>query len=153
MDLNYASGSDSDEKNPPKKAKTSMALVNSAPGVVEDLVAMQSQYIDPTSKVVFSCFLVSLEQTSEFFKPPLPQELISNPRAEALWRTIEGPAHPYKATNIGHSQGIVQNSVLGFVEKTAMNEYSFDEQYNTFTRFGYAHVGSLFVHSSFHLHT
>jgi hypothetical protein len=116
MDLldNYGSDDSDGEQKKVKKLKVSHAVI-AAPGVHEDHKAMQ-RYIDPTTKV-----------------------LNYNPRADVMWREVEGPQHPgRRGSTLGLRQGIVQNAVTGFVEPTSMNEYAFDEQYNTFQRMGYA---------------
>ncbi|KAJ8451640.1 hypothetical protein Cgig2_018274 [Carnegiea gigantea] len=58
-----------------------------------------------------------------------------NPTYDQLWAPIYGPAHPYAKD--GLAQGL-RNHKLGFVEDAAINSFVFDEQYNTFHRYGYA---------------
>uniref|UniRef100_A0A7C9AUQ5 Pre-mRNA-processing factor 17 n=1 Tax=Opuntia streptacantha TaxID=393608 RepID=A0A7C9AUQ5_OPUST len=58
-----------------------------------------------------------------------------NPTYDQLWAPIYGPAHPYAKDGI--AQGL-RNHKLGFVEDAAINSFVFDEQYNTFHRYGYA---------------
>jgi len=90
------------------------ALVSSAPHVMTDLKANQV-YVAPGKK-----------------------ELLYNPKAEQMWKPIVGPFNPYADTTIGREQGVEQNAVTGFVEKTDFNEHVFSEQYHTFMRHGYA---------------
>lgn len=58
-----------------------------------------------------------------------------NPTYEQLWTPIYGPAHPYAKDGI--AQGM-RNHKLGFVEDAAIQPFVFDEQYNTFYKYGYA---------------
>nr|XP_016511916.1 PREDICTED: pre-mRNA-processing factor 17-like isoform X1 [Nicotiana tabacum] len=58
-----------------------------------------------------------------------------NPTYEQLWAPIYGPAHPYAKD--GLAQGL-RNHKLGFVENAAIEPFVFDEQYNTFQKYGYA---------------
>lgn len=58
-----------------------------------------------------------------------------NPTYDQLWAPIYGPAHPYAKD--GLAQGL-RNHKLGFVEDAAINSFVFDEQYNTFHKYGYA---------------
>ncbi|PPD96298.1 hypothetical protein GOBAR_DD06670 [Gossypium barbadense] len=58
-----------------------------------------------------------------------------NPTYDQLWAPIYGPAHPYAKDGI--AQGM-RNHKLGFVEDAAIDSFVFDEQYNTFHKYGYA---------------
>ncbi|KAL8111856.1 uncharacterized protein LOC141666458 isoform X1 [Apium graveolens] len=58
-----------------------------------------------------------------------------NPTYDQLWAPIVGPAHPYAKDGI--AQGM-RNHKLGFVEDAAIEPFLFDEQYNTFYKYGYA---------------
>nr|GMD13349.1 pre-mRNA-processing factor 17 isoform X2 [Ipomoea batatas] len=58
-----------------------------------------------------------------------------NPTYDQLWAPIYGPAHPYAKD--GLAQGL-RNHKLGFVENAAIEPFVFDEQYNTFQKYGYA---------------
>ncbi|CAA7014614.1 unnamed protein product [Microthlaspi erraticum] len=55
--------------------------------------------------------------------------------ALTLWAPIYGPAHPYAKDGI--AQGM-RNHKLGFVEDASIGSFVFDEQYNTFHKYGYA---------------
>ncbi|KAJ7299717.1 hypothetical protein O6H91_03G041100 [Diphasiastrum complanatum] len=66
---------------------------------------------------------------------PAQHKVNFNPTYEQLWAPIAGPAHPYAKD--GLAQGL-RNHKLGFVEDAAISSFMFDEQYNTFHRFGYA---------------
>ncbi|CAA0814139.1 Transducin/WD40 repeat-like superfamily protein [Striga hermonthica] len=74
---------------------------------------------------------------SEAQKPIDPtQRLVSfNPTYDQLWTPIVGPSHPYSKD--GLAQGL-RNHKLGFVENANIGSFVFDEQYNTFYKFGYA---------------
>ncbi|KAI3467518.1 hypothetical protein Pfo_024181 [Paulownia fortunei] len=64
------------------------------------------------------------------------QHLVSfNPTYDQLWTPIVGPSHPYAKD--GLAQGL-RNHKLGFVENANIGSFVFDEQYNTFYKFGYA---------------
>lgn len=58
-----------------------------------------------------------------------------NPTYDQLWAPLQGPAHPYAKDGV--AQGM-RNHKLGFVEDASMQPFLFDEQYNTFHKFGYA---------------
>ncbi|KAG4397680.1 hypothetical protein GLYMA_10G192200v4 [Glycine max] len=58
-----------------------------------------------------------------------------NPSYDQLWAPIQGPAHPFAKDGI--AQGM-RNHKLGFVEDASIEPFLFDEQYNTFHKFGYA---------------
>ncbi|PKU84117.1 Protein Mut11 [Dendrobium catenatum] len=58
-----------------------------------------------------------------------------NPTYDQLWAPIYGPAHPYAKDGI--AQGM-RNHKLGFVEDASIHSFLFDEQYNTFHKYGYA---------------
>ncbi|KAL6547289.1 hypothetical protein OROMI_023010 [Orobanche minor] len=74
---------------------------------------------------------------AEVHKPIDPtQRLVSfNPTYDQLWTPIVGPSHPYSKD--GLAQGL-RNHKLGFVEDANIESFVFDEQYNTFYKFGYA---------------
>nr|GEU58440.1 pre-mRNA-processing factor 17 isoform X1 [Tanacetum cinerariifolium] len=58
-----------------------------------------------------------------------------NPTYDQLWAPIQGPSHPYAKDGI--AQGM-RNHKLGFVENASIASFTFDEQYNTFYKYGYA---------------
>ncbi|PKA66370.1 Protein Mut11 [Apostasia shenzhenica] len=58
-----------------------------------------------------------------------------NPTFDQLWAPMYGPAHPYAKDGI--AQGM-RNHKLGFVEDASIQSFLFDEQYNTFHKYGYA---------------
>ncbi|XP_057528777.1 uncharacterized protein LOC130807543 isoform X2 [Amaranthus tricolor] len=82
--------------------------------------------------------LLSATSTTAISTKPLDptQHLVSyNPTFDQLWAPIYGPAHPYAKD--GLAQGL-RNHKLGFVENAAIDSFVFDEQYNTFHKYGYA---------------
>ncbi|KAF9605973.1 hypothetical protein IFM89_021299 [Coptis chinensis] len=66
---------------------------------------------------------------------PSQRVITYNPTYDQLWAPIYGPAHPYAKDGI--AQGM-RNHKLGFVENAAIEPFLFDEQYNTFHKYGYA---------------
>ncbi|KAJ8650030.1 hypothetical protein MRB53_003053 [Persea americana] len=66
---------------------------------------------------------------------PVQHVVSFNPTYDQLWAPIYGPAHPYAKD--GLAQGM-RNHKLGFVESAAIHPFLFDEQYNTFHKYGYA---------------
>lgn len=66
---------------------------------------------------------------------PTQHAVAFNPTYDQLWAPIYGPAHPYAKDGI--AQGM-RNHKLGFVEDAHIESFVFDEQYNTFHKYGYA---------------
>lgn len=66
---------------------------------------------------------------------PTQHMVAFNPTYDQLWAPIVGPAHPYAKDGI--AQGL-RNHKLGFVEDASIEPFVFDEQYNTFYKYGYA---------------
>lgn len=66
---------------------------------------------------------------------PSRRQVHFNPSYDQLWAPIAGPAHPYAKDGV--AQGM-RNHKLGFVEDASISSFIFDEQYNTFHKFGYA---------------
>ncbi|KAI5573076.1 hypothetical protein BDE02_10G055400 [Populus trichocarpa] len=66
---------------------------------------------------------------------PVQHVVTFNPTYDQLWAPVLGPAHPYAKDGI--AQGM-RNHKLGFVEDAAIDSFVFDEQYNTFHKYGYA---------------
>ncbi|KAJ3673207.1 hypothetical protein LUZ60_006581 [Juncus effusus] len=69
---------------------------------------------------------------------PTQHSITFNPTYDQLWAPVHGPAPP----SAGHSASTIpiglRNHKLGFVEDAAIEPFLFDEQYNTFHRYGYA---------------
>ncbi|XP_034914668.1 uncharacterized protein [Populus alba] len=66
---------------------------------------------------------------------PVQHVVAFNPTYDQMWAPVLGPAHPYAKDGI--AQGM-RNHKLGFVEDAAIDSFVFDEQYNTFHKYGYA---------------
>ena len=96
-----------------KNKKSSSVVVNAAPLVALDLRANQV-YMDPRKN----------------------KDLLVNPTVEQMWTPVAGPHNPFRDTQLGADQGLVQNAVTGYAEKTHMDNFTFDEQYHTFMRHG-----------------
>ena len=63
-----------------------------------------------------------------------------NPTHDQLWAPIHGPAHPYAKDGLSQGQ---RNHKHSFVEDAFVHPFLFNEQYNTFHKYGYAFVGDL----------
>ncbi|XP_078154954.1 transducin/WD40 repeat-like superfamily protein isoform X2 [Carex rostrata] len=69
---------------------------------------------------------------------PTQHSVSFNPTYDQLWAPVQGPAPPTAGhTSSAIPQGL-RNHKLGFVEDASIQPFLFDEQYNTFHRFGYA---------------
>ncbi|CAI9105830.1 OLC1v1004845C1 [Oldenlandia corymbosa var. corymbosa] len=124
MDQLLSSYTDADDEeqlsSPESSPVRTLPAKSSAPTVDDTMLALtvtgskggQSKPLDPTQHVVSF-----------------------NPTYDQLWAPIYGPAHPYAKDGI--AQGL-RNHKLGFVEDAAIESFVFDEQYNTFHKFGYA---------------
>ena len=62
-------------------------------------------------------------------------ELLTNPRANVVLAPQNGPAHPYRfnVSAVGARQ-----AGMGQIEEANMESWTFDEQYQTYQRSGYA---------------
>ncbi|MBA0806566.1 hypothetical protein Gohar_022438, partial [Gossypium harknessii] len=115
-DLSHQPSTQSADSSPPRLIPSKSA----APKVDDTMLALtaaearqaQSRPIDPTQHVV-----------------------AFNPTYDQLWAPTYGPAHPYAKDGI--AQGM-RNHKLGFVEDASIDSFVFDEQYNTFHKYGYA---------------
>ncbi|XP_052173471.1 uncharacterized protein LOC127788859 isoform X2 [Diospyros lotus] len=89
-------------------------------------------------KVDDTTLALTVAQTNRTLAKPLDpkQHVVAyNPTYDQLWAPIYGPSHPYAKD--GLAQGL-RNHKLGFVENAAIEPFVFDEQYNTFHKYGYA---------------
>lgn len=89
-------------------------------------------------KVDDTTLALTVAQANRALAKPLDpsQHVVAfNPTFDQLWAPIYGPAHPFAKDGI--AQGM-RNHKLGFVENAAIEPFVFDEQYNTFHKFGYA---------------
>ncbi|XP_072981877.1 uncharacterized protein [Typha latifolia] len=66
---------------------------------------------------------------------PSQHAVAFNPTYDQLWAPVLGPAHPFAKDGV--AQGL-RNHKLGFVEDASIQPFLFDEQYNTFHKYGYA---------------
>ena len=64
---------------------------------------------------------------------PVQHAVAFNPTYDQLWAPVLGPAHPYAKDGIAKG---MRNHKLGFVEDVAIDSFVFDEQYNTFHKYG-----------------
>uniref|UniRef100_A0A7S2TJD6 Pre-mRNA-processing factor 17 n=1 Tax=Lotharella oceanica TaxID=641309 RepID=A0A7S2TJD6_9EUKA len=76
---------------------------------------------------------LSLESNPYYVKTDT-KVVYHNPRVEDLWKPVAGPKHPDDINPLG----VANNTYLGHIEKCAMNEFVFAEQFHTFNNFGYA---------------
>ncbi|KAJ4823304.1 hypothetical protein Tsubulata_026954 [Turnera subulata] len=89
-------------------------------------------------KVDDTTLALAMAQTNQTLSRPIDpvQHAVAfNPTYDQLWAPVYGPAHPYAKD--GLAQGM-RNHKLGFVEDAAIDSFVFDEQYNTFHKYGYA---------------
>ncbi|KAK6160193.1 hypothetical protein DH2020_003574 [Rehmannia glutinosa] len=100
-------------------------------------VSLPSKSAAPKVDDTMLSLTVAGQADSLVHKPIDPtQRLVSfNPTYDQLWTPIVGPSHPYSKD--GLAQGL-RNHKLGFVENANIGSFVFDEQYNTFYKFGYA---------------
>lgn len=63
-----------------------------------------------------------------------------NPRADAFLSLPEGPKHPYRSSiqSAGGMQQAGMKCGMGYVEEAAVDDSTFDEQYKSYLRSGYA---------------
>ncbi|GAB5364409.1 hypothetical protein AAMO2058_000967600 [Amorphochlora amoebiformis] len=76
---------------------------------------------------------LSLESNPYYVKTDT-KTVYHNPRVQDLWKPVSGPRHPDDINPLG----VANNTYLGHIEKTAMNEFVFAEQFHTFNSYGYA---------------
>ncbi|KAL6004138.1 hypothetical protein ACLOJK_004685 [Asimina triloba] len=120
----------SSQNSPPSSPDSSSPLrislpsKTSAPSVDDTMLALSVASSDPSS-------LPHLHKPID----PVRHVVSFNPTYDQLWAPIYGPAHPYAKDGI--AQGM-RNHKLGFVEDGSIEPFVFDEQYNTFHKYGYA---------------
>lgn len=126
MDLlqSYAEDDD-DDRGPPSSPESS-----SPPRLVPSKSAAPK--VDDTT---LALTVAQANQTLARPIDPSQHAVAFNPTYDQLWAPIYGPAHPYAKDGI--AQGM-RNHKLGFVEDAAIGSFLFDEQYNTFQKYGYA---------------
>ncbi|XP_073131979.1 uncharacterized protein [Henckelia pumila] len=110
---------------------------NSDPDSSPTRIPLPSKSAAPKVDDTMLSLTVSGQAHSQAHKPLDPtQHVVSfNPTYDQLWTPIIGPAHPYAKD--GLAQGL-RNHKLGFVENASIEPFVFDEQYNTYYKFGYA---------------
>jgi len=63
------------------------------------------------------------------------KQLMTNPKANVVLAPIHGPAHPYKFHRNDDGSKL---SGMGHIEETNIEDFTFNEQYQTYQRSGYA---------------
>ncbi|PIN13020.1 mRNA splicing factor [Handroanthus impetiginosus] len=108
-----------------------------SPDSSPERISLPSKSAAPKVDDTMLSLTVAGQVNSLTHKPIDPtQHLVSfNPTYDQLWAPIVGPSHPYAKD--GLAQGL-RNHKLGFVENANIESFVFDEQYNTFYKFGYA---------------
>jgi len=151
MDLLQNYEDDSEDSNPELRNRPSLedATASSAPAVVENetssspdssplRLAFPAKSCAPeVDETLMALGVPGSEKKNNHSKPidPTQHSVTFNPTYDQLWAPLYGPAHPYAKD--GMAQGM-RNHKLGFVEDSAIEPFMFDEQYNTFHRYGYA---------------
>ncbi|CAN6438924.1 unnamed protein product [Victoria cruziana] len=88
----------------------------------------------------------NLSRNSEKPIDPVQHVVSFNPTFDQLWAPIYGPSHPYAKDGVAEG---MRNHKLGFVENASIEPFLFDEQYNTFHKYGYAADPSGYVGSEY----
>ncbi|PSS28630.1 Pre-mRNA-processing factor like, partial [Actinidia chinensis var. chinensis] len=139
MDLlqSYADDMDDDQQlQEPLRNPSSTASDHSSPDSSPIRISLPAKSAAP--KVDDTALALTVAAANRALTKPLDptQRVVAyNPTYDQLWSPIYGPAHPYAKD--GLAQGM-RNHKLGFVENAAIEPFVFDEQYNTFHKFGYA---------------
>lgn len=109
---------------------------DSSPESSPTRISLPSKSAAPKVDDTALCLTVASSNPS-LTKPldPTQHVVAFNPTYDQLWAPIQGPAHPYAKDGI--AQGM-RNHKLGFVEDASIDSFVFDEQYNTFYKYGYA---------------
>ncbi|KAG0484261.1 hypothetical protein HPP92_008340 [Vanilla planifolia] len=142
MDLlqRYADGSDGDNELPHESHMPTKdgCRIPSSPDSYDSqpMISLQGKssapHVDETSLA-----LTAAVADRALHRPldPSQHAVGFNPTYDQLWAPIYGPAHPYAKDGI--AQGM-RNHKMGFVEDASIHSFLFDEQYNTFHKYGYA---------------
>ncbi|XP_057496991.1 uncharacterized protein LOC130781703 [Actinidia eriantha] len=139
MDLLQSYGDDMDDDQQlqePLRNPSSTAYDHSSPDSSPIRISLPTKSAAP--KVDDTALALTVAGANRALTKPLDptQRVVAyNPTYDQLWAPIYGPAHPYAKD--GLAQGM-RNHKLGFVENAAIEPFVFDEQYNTFHKFGYA---------------
>ncbi|KAM7464617.1 hypothetical protein LguiA_032738 [Lonicera macranthoides] len=126
----------SDSAPNPNPTTTTTSDDHSSPDSSPVRISLPSKSAAP--KVDDTMLALSVAGSTRALTKPLDptQHVVNfNPTYDQLWAPIHGPAHPYAKDGI--AQGM-RNHKLGFVENAAIEPFVFDEQYNTFYKYGYA---------------
>ncbi|KAJ9708981.1 hypothetical protein PVL29_000799 [Vitis rotundifolia] len=132
MDL-LAKSYTADDDDEPQHEAEDQNLDNSSPDYSPTRIALPSKSAAP--KVDDTTLALAIANTNDKPIDPIQHVVPFNPTYDQLWAPIYGPAHPYAKDGI--AQGM-RNHKLGFVENAAIEPFIFDEQYNTFHKYGYA---------------
>ncbi|GMH01613.1 hypothetical protein Nepgr_003452 [Nepenthes gracilis] len=119
----YDNGKDRNLNSSPESSPTrivSLPTKSSAPKVDDTMLSLT---------------IASSERSLSRPIDPVQHVVAFNPTFDQMWAPLYGPAHPYAKDGI--AQGM-RNHKLGFVEDAAIEPFVFDEQYNTFHKYGYA---------------
>ncbi|XP_058084919.1 uncharacterized protein LOC131232595 isoform X2 [Magnolia sinica] len=145
MDLlqNYSEKSDSDDDSQQRQQPSAQTSPPSSPESSPSSSPLRISLPSKTSAPSVDDTMLALTVTSSnpslrnLHKPidPVQHAVTFNPTYDQLWAPIYGPAHPFAKDGI--AQGM-RNHKLGFVENAAIEPFVFDEQYNTFHKYGYA---------------
>ncbi|CAK9187454.1 unnamed protein product, partial [Ilex paraguariensis] len=125
-------GQESPDQNP-----NSTGSDHSSPDSSPLRISLPSKSAAPKVDDTMLALTVATDPKRNQSKPINPTQHVVNfnPTYDQLWAPIYGPAHPYAKD--GLAQGM-RNHKLGFVEDASIGSFVFDEQYNTFHKYGYA---------------
>ncbi|KAL5723752.1 hypothetical protein ACHQM5_007109 [Ranunculus cassubicifolius] len=132
MDLIQSYSDDDDEQ----QQQQNVASTSSSPDSSPPRLSLPSKTSAP--KIDDTTFALTIADTNRSLNKPIDpsQHVVSyNPTYDQLWAPIYGPAHPYAKDGV--AQGM-RNHKLGFIEDASVASFLFDEQYNTFHKYGYA---------------
>lgn len=110
---------------------------SSSPDSSPPRISLPSKSAAPKVDDTMLAFTAAAHSDRALSKPLDPTQHVVgfNPTCDQLWAPIHGPAHPYAKDGV--AQGM-RNHKLGFVENAHIESFVFDEQYNTFYKYGYA---------------
>ena len=64
--------------------------------------------------------------------------MMRNVRASEMFKASEGPAHPFRSSIINVGNSDIKRCGMGYVENAAIDEYTFNEQFQSYQGKGYA---------------
>jgi hypothetical protein len=97
-----------------------------------DLISSSTTLIIPT---LSTYPLTKLSSSNSLIKYN-QKELLTNPTLDIVLAPSQGPAHPYRFN--AAAQSGIQQVGMGQIEEAAMEDWAFDDQYQTYLRNGYA---------------